>query len=307
MGEQLVILPDRTDVGLLDLVGVGHLTAVTNQDGARELLLEGQAKVLLHPGNDVERGDVEDIVTVNLRLVVNGRRLGLPVGDLVDDVLLAAGLDITLGPQVVSSQVGPLGLDAREGTVLGALENLGNPRVLAHDALRLRVQVGGVREQQLRVLDTVVRGVSQNRGTERHAGLTSLSEDLLLIGVREVRTHKGTSVSLEDVGMHQSITPEVAVFGVLIVVFVVIVLIELFVLVEVLILAVNVTADLLDKGCNSQTLVIVEGLEDIGDREVVLVVNLVFVHGFCVLRCFSGIVRERETGINDGLILGLGP
>ena len=190
--------------------------------------------------------------------------------------------------------------------MFGALENLGNPRVLAHDALGLRVQVGGVREQQLRVLDAVVCGVSQDSGSERHAGLTSLGEDMLLVSVREVRAHKVTSVALEDVGMHQSITPEVAVLGVLIVVFVVIVLIELFVLVEVLILVVNVTADLLDKGCNSQTLVIVEGLEDIGDREVVLVVNLVFVHGFCVLRCFSGIVRERETGINEGLVLGLG-
>ena len=306
MGEQLVILPNRTDVALLDLVGVGHLTAVANQDGACELLLEGQAKVLLHPGNDVERGDVEDIVTVNLRLVVNGRRLGLSVGDLVDDVLLTAGLDVTLGPQVVSGQVGPLGLDTGERRVLGPLENLGNPRVLAHDALGLRVQVGGVREQQLRVLDTVVRGVSQDSGAERHAGLTSLSEDLLLISVREVRAHVVTSVALEDVGMHQSITPGVAVLGVLIVVFV-IVLIELFVLVKVLILGINVAADLLDKGCNSQTLVIVEGLEDVGDRELVLVVNLVFVHGFCVLRCFSGIVRERETGINDGLVLGLGP
>ena len=190
--------------------------------------------------------------------------------------------------------------------MLGPLENLGNPRVLAHDALGLRVQVGGVREQHLRVLDTVVRGVSQDRGAERHAGLTGLGEDKLLVGVREVRAHSGTSVALEDVGMHQSITPGVAVLGVLIVVFV-IVLIVLFVLVEVLILVINVTADLLDKGRNSQTLVFVEGLEDIGDREVVLVVNLVFVHGFCVLRCFSGIVRERETGINDGLVLGLGP
>jgi hypothetical protein len=178
--------------------------------------------------------------------------------------------------------------------VLRALENLGDPRILAHDALRLRVQVGSIREQQLGVLDTVVRGVGKDSGAESHAGHTGLGEDLLLLRVREPRTDVAQSVALEDVGMHQSITPRVAVLGVLLVVIVFVNVV--LVVIVVLILVVNVSADLLDEGRDGQPLIVVEGLEDVGNgHALVLVVDLVTVHGFCILRDVSGIVREREA------------
>ena len=122
--------------------------------------------------------------------------------------------------------------------------------------------------------------------------------------MREPRTDVAQSVALEDVGMHQSITPRVAVLGVLLVVIVFVNVV--LVVIVVLILVVNVSADLLDEGRDGQPLIVVEGLEDVSNSHV-LVVGLVIVHGFCVLRCVSGIVREREAGVDDGLLLGLGP
>ena len=67
--------------------------------------------------------------------------------------------------------------------MLAAVENLGDPAVLAHDALGLAVHQRGVGEQLLRILDAVVLSVSQERSLERHARSGSVLEDLLNLGV----------------------------------------------------------------------------------------------------------------------------
>jgi hypothetical protein len=53
---------------------IGNIAAVTDQDGTRELLVEHEAHLSLEPNHNVEVGDVDDVVTIELLLLVDRAR-----------------------------------------------------------------------------------------------------------------------------------------------------------------------------------------------------------------------------------------
>ena len=100
---------------LVDLVLGGNIAAVTDEDGSSELLVEHTAHLALHPGDDIEVGNIDDVVAVELLLLVDGGRGGDALEELEDLLLLQVALDVTTGTSLVSRNIGSQGLDAGEG------------------------------------------------------------------------------------------------------------------------------------------------------------------------------------------------
>jgi hypothetical protein len=75
---EVVVVRDRTDAVLVDLVLVVDLATVADQDRPRDLLVQHQPHLALEPGDDVEVRDVDDVVTVQLLLLVDRGGSGDP-------------------------------------------------------------------------------------------------------------------------------------------------------------------------------------------------------------------------------------
>src|SRR6478735_10490205 len=189
-GVQVVVVEDGPDavalvaLRLLDLVRVGGAVAqedgatVTEEGRASELLVQLAAHLDLHPRHDVEVGDVDDVLTVELLALVDPRRSGRPAEHREDLVDLLVGLDVTPGPGLVRGDVRVRGLDAGERRVGGPGEELLHPVLPAVDELRGVHQRTSVREEDLDVADAVVVGVHQllalrgaNELTQRGGGV----------------------------------------------------------------------------------------------------------------------------------------
>ena len=113
-GVHLVIGPNGTDVLFVNLVLSIGKAAVADEDGSSQLLVQHHAHLVLHEHDDVEVGDVDDVVTVELLQLVDGLRVGLALQD--DDLLfdLLGALDVTFCTGLVAGDVGRDGLDSRE-------------------------------------------------------------------------------------------------------------------------------------------------------------------------------------------------
>ena len=125
--EEVIIGPDGTDVELVDLVVVGSETAVTEEHRASDLLVEHHAHLGLDPSDDVEIGDVLDVITVELLLLVDGRRGGDALEQAEDLFLLQLTLDVTASTSLVLGDVGEDGLHARERSVVDTVARCGFP------------------------------------------------------------------------------------------------------------------------------------------------------------------------------------
>ena len=199
-----MLMGDRADLGLVDLVLVVHLAAVADQDRASDFLVQHEAHLGLQPGNDVERRDVDDVITVQLLLLVDGGGPGLALGDAEELLLLHVALDVTLRSGGVEGDVGRQRLDARERRLPGTRQNGGDPLHLPRDELGRAVERLGVREQQVDVVDAVGTGVLEERLPER-AALLRVDHDGLHLRVGEGGAGLNTggrSRAFEDVAGH---------------------------------------------------------------------------------------------------------
>jgi hypothetical protein len=190
-GVQLVIVEDRADavtgVGacrILDLVGIVDLAAVADEDRAGQLLLEHEPHLALHPSDDVEVGDVEDVVPVELLLLVDRGRAGGPLRDAEPLLLLHRALDVALGPGLLVGDVGPEVLDPRERGLLGAVDDAPDPLGPALVEVRRGLRRPGIREEDLDVVDAVLQRVVLHGLLEGPEAL-GLGEDALHRVVRE--------------------------------------------------------------------------------------------------------------------------
>ena len=163
-----------------DLLRIGAGAAVADQDGAGDFLVQHHAHFLLHPGHDVEVGDIDDIVAIELLQLVHGLRSRHTAQgcDLLLDLL--AALDVTLGAGLLLRQVDGGRLDAGERALLHAVENDGDPLHAANDLVRLAVDGLGFGEQDLDIRDAVLQ-----RGFLEAAVTGCVGEDGLDVRVRQ--------------------------------------------------------------------------------------------------------------------------
>ena len=156
-GKQVCVVEHRADAVLVHLVLAGSGAAVTDQDGTGDLLVQLQAHLALQPCNDVETGDVNDVVAVHLLLLVDGGGAGGAAQQAKDLFLLEVTLDVALGTCILLGQVSEHALEAAEGDVMHSAHHLADPGlVLVDDAGRV-VQHLVVGEQPLHVVDAVAQ------------------------------------------------------------------------------------------------------------------------------------------------------
>ena len=112
---EAVILVDRADAVLLDLVLGGDRSTITNEDGPTELLLKHDLHLTADPGDDIKVSDVQDVIPIQPLLLIDGGRRGGTLQKREDLVFLLITLDVTPGTGLISSNVGEAGANSGEG------------------------------------------------------------------------------------------------------------------------------------------------------------------------------------------------
>ena len=176
---------DRTDVLLVDLVLIGDVTAVANEDGSSELLIQHRPHLTLEPGDDIEVDDVEHVITIQLLLLVDRGRGGDSLGDGEELLLLQGTGDVTLRTSLGLGDVGERRLHTGEGALASAVQDASDP---LHPP---RQELGGgavdelrIGEQLIDVGDAVCQSVALHSVLQR-SQLRRVGDDALDVGVRE--------------------------------------------------------------------------------------------------------------------------
>ena len=256
---EAVLLVDRADAVLLDLVLGGGLTTITNEDSSTELLLKHDLHLTADVGDDIKVSDVQNVIPIQPLLLIDGGRRGDTLQQREDLVFLLIALNVTPGTGLVGRDVGEAGANAGEGGVLSSTDDGVNPIGLALDELRLVPQILGLREEGLDLLDAVGVGVCQDGLLQGAAG-ASVLEDGLDLGVSQDGELLGGSGALKHVLVSHSILSCVGMGGVL----------GLFGL-RLLRLFIYGIDELSDDGIDRRLLLLGHSIEDLPERGVVLV------------------------------------
>ena len=157
-----MILPNRTDALLVDLVITSN-TTITNENRSSNFLIKHEAHLALDPRNNIELGDIEDIIAIKLLLLVNGLRASGTTGNTEELFLLQTTLDVTLCTSIISSNVGITGTNTSERIVLSTIQNRANPLSIPLKPIRSRsINVLSLREKNIDILNAVLTSMSEN-------------------------------------------------------------------------------------------------------------------------------------------------
>ena len=154
---EIILLEDGSNCLIVDAVGIGDLATVANEDSSSDFLVELTLHLVLEPRNNIEVGDVDDVVAIELLLLVD-RRGRRRTSQKLDDLfgLLLSLLGVTLGPTLIIANVGEDRLDAGEGRVLGSVHDDRNPRLIAVESNGLIRDALRIWEEVTDVLDTII-------------------------------------------------------------------------------------------------------------------------------------------------------
>ena len=204
---QLVILGDGADVLLVDLILVRGVTTVANEDGAGQFLIEHDAHLALEPSDHVKVGDVDQIVTVELLLLVDGRRGGDPLGETEELFTLHVSGDVTLCSGLILGDVCVKGLDPAEGALVRLAEQVVDPLHATREELRSVLGRNCVREEEVNTLNAVREHVTLD-GLLEGAVLSCFGEHPHHVAMSQAHRGglSGFAVLLEDVAARHVIT-----------------------------------------------------------------------------------------------------
>ena len=122
----------------LDLVSVQIIAAVTDQDGLSQSLVQGMTQVLPVVGDQVEIGYVQNIITIDLILHINGLSIVSTAQQLdLLGLLLVVALLITHSLQFSLTGISTTGADTAIRRLVNAIDNTGHPSIIGIQDLRL--------------------------------------------------------------------------------------------------------------------------------------------------------------------------
>ena len=208
---EVILLKDRTDGLVIDAVGISDLATIADEDSSSDFLVELALHLVLEPRNDVEVGNVDDVVAIELLLLVD-RRGGRRTGQKLDDLfgLLLGLLRVALGSGFIVADVREDRLNAGEGRVLGSIHDDRNPRLIAVESDGLIRDALGIGEEVTDVLNTVISVLQ----LVEKGGVVSLGR-LNQLGESCVRQRVlGGLVALKDIVLHIFLGFFVGLFGV---------------------------------------------------------------------------------------------
>ena len=157
----IVILQNRADVLLINLVVGGQLTAITKQHCASKLPIQLATHLSTLPSHHVEIGDIDNIITIHLHLDVNSGRASGTLQDRQSQILLHVALNITPSTSFSLVESSKHRLNSRERSVVNRAHNLRNPAIIILNPLRRSIQRLGFGQQVIIVSNVVSSGMLQ--------------------------------------------------------------------------------------------------------------------------------------------------
>src|SRR5699024_11906938 len=134
---EVVFLGDWTNLIFANLVRIVNLAAVTEQNSTCDSLIQGDSHFLPRPSDNVDSGDVDDVVAVNLLFLVHGGWLSGSLSHGPEHFLLQVAADVATSPSLFVGHVEVAHLQAGERTLGDAGENAVDPFLGATNCLRL--------------------------------------------------------------------------------------------------------------------------------------------------------------------------
>ena len=144
--KQIGIIQDRTNVLLINLVVAGSQTTVTDQDRTSDFLVEHHSHLRLKPCNYVEICNIDNIVTIHLLFLINGRRSRGSLKQAEYLFFLKLSFDVSFSSCLIFCNVSKHRLNATEWGVMSLTHNLLNPAHVSLDKFRRSIKALHIRQ-----------------------------------------------------------------------------------------------------------------------------------------------------------------
>ena len=208
------IAPNRADMILGNLIGINVGTTITNKSSQSNLFLEAALHNIALISNNVEIGNVVDIIAMQSVAEVYGLRISGTHKNLhvSRDGLLALTILIALRTNILSASVNLSGTNARNGALASLGQNLLNPVVVAlkqFGSTRIHILVIG--EQSIDSINTVRKSILVISSIHFDGALQSHTRSLrhlnnfLLVSVAQ-HIHLLNRIAIKNVGVHSIIS-----------------------------------------------------------------------------------------------------
>ena len=213
---QIIIGPDRTDLGRIN--GVVASAAVTDTDLAGQLLVQIHPIKAVHILHDVEIGDVNDVIAVDLGADVHGDGIGGTAEQAQSaGVSLLSTLGVAFSAAVGDvTNIGLAGADAADGALVNLRQHLADPALVGGqqfgsaglDILILREQLGDIGDVvgsgMLELIILLVFGDIRLHGSFQGPAAVGLGhlDDLAAIGMGQERAFLVFGFLIEDITLH---------------------------------------------------------------------------------------------------------
>ena len=213
-GIQIGITPNGTDMILGNLIGVNVGTAITNKSSQSNLFLEAALHNIALISNNIEIGNVVDIIAVQSVAEIYSLRIGGTHKNLhvSRDGLLALTILIALRTNILSASVNLSSTNTGNRTLASLGQNLLNPIVIAlkqFGSTRIHVLVIG--EQSIDSINTVRKSILVISSIHFDGALQSHTRSLrhlnnfLLVSVTQ-HIHLLNRITIKNVGVHSIIS-----------------------------------------------------------------------------------------------------
>ena len=198
---KFVIIKNRTNITLIDLILRRRRTAIANHVSTSKFLVKHESHLALHKLNNVEIGDVKNIIAIKLLLLIHSGRGSLALSNREELLDLLVTLNITLSPRIICGDISNRGTDISKRSMSCRAKDVGYPTHLARNKLRGRSNRLRVREQNINIRNAVGSGVPNNRLLKRtkdrnivhgickqavHIRMTKSSPAIRIVGIKNV-------------------------------------------------------------------------------------------------------------------------
>ena len=265
-------------------------TTVANQNGTSNFLIQHHTHLTLNPSNNIEIGDIDNIITIQLLLLVDGGGSGGTLQQSEDFFLLQVTLDVTLCTSLILGNISEHGLNAGEGSVVNAINHARNPVRITLDELGRGIHGLRLGEQSIDCVDAIGSYSMSQEGLLQTASTLSIGENLLHIGMRQ------------NITLHHLILVKNIVLHIIIL------LIIIFIIIIIIISLTSAFQSLANQCINYSLLLFSQSVKDVLNG---LIVGLIFdllgiFHGFFLLHFFIIGMRQRNvlTGIDNSFFFG---
>ena len=193
-GIELVILPNRTNMGIINLLFVARLSAVANHDRSSKFLIQSHAHYTILIINNIKVCDINDIISLEFVLNINSLRIGRTIqkGQISDKALFLSLL-VALTSDISTSSICLTGANTANGALMSLTENAIDPGLISGNKLRCAgLYILILREQSLDTSNSMLQSVAALFSEDLHCcseaayivGLCKCN-DVLLISVGE--------------------------------------------------------------------------------------------------------------------------